>query len=138
MFIINIDGIEKTLNDLDSLFSPENLKKIKDNALNEGAEFLRDKIYQMQDATKDTGAMRDELTFSDPQWLKGERVITIHWRGPKDRYRVVHLVENGFYDRSGKFIKPDAYGGIEGVLNSYRNEYLQIVQDSIARQIGAR
>ncbi|WP_411842173.1 HK97 gp10 family phage protein [Salinicoccus sp. HZC-1] len=137
MFTFNVDGIEQTLADLESIFSEQNLQKIKDKALEEGATFMRNKIHAAQLKTKDTGAMASEVTFSDPQTIDGERVVTIHWKGPDNRYRVVHLVENGFYDRSGKFIKPAGYGQIENVLASNQARYIQIVQNSIARQIGA-
>src|SRR5690625_795450 len=112
MFKFNVEGIERTIEDLEALFNPKNLQKIKDNALEEGAEFLRDKIHEAQKKTADTGAMAEEVTFSEPRTINGVRAITIHWRGPKNRYAVVHLVENGFHDRSGKFIKPAAYGQI--------------------------
>lgn len=137
MFTFNIEGIEQTLADLEAIFSPRALLKIKDKALNEGAEFMKGKIYAAQLQTKDTGTMADELTFSEPRWIGTERVITLHWRGVNDRYRVVHLVENGFYAKDGSFVKPAAYGQIENVLASNRAEYIRIVKNSIARQIGA-
>lgn len=136
MFKFEVKGMEQTMQDLERLFSPGNLLKVQDKALEEGAEFLKNKIYEAQDRTKETGAMRDELTFSKPYTLNGERVITIHWRGPKKRYTVVHLVENGFFhENSGKFIKPDAYGDIESVMSVNLTEYLNIVRRSIERQI---
>lgn len=137
MFSFNVEGIERTIEDLESLFSPSNLQKIKDRALKEGAEFMRNKINEAQLKTKDTGAMASEVTFSEPRNIDGKRTVTIHWRGPENRYAVVHLVENGFHDRSGTFIKPRAYGQIEGVIASNIKRYTDIVQNSIARQIGA-
>lgn len=137
MITINVEGIEQTIEDLESLFGSMNLQKIKDNALKEGAAFMRDKIHEAQLKTADTGAMASEVTFSDPKTIDGQRTVTIHWRGPDNRYAVVHLVENGFHDRSGKFIRPAAYGQLENVLAANRTRYIKIVQSSIARQIGA-
>ncbi|GAB3061878.1 hypothetical protein ACFOU0_06070 [Salinicoccus sesuvii] len=135
MFKFELKGVEQTIQDLEAHFSPAALLKAKDKALTKGAEFLKDKLYIMLDQTKDTGAARDELTFSKPQWIDGERVITLHWRGNKDRYRVIHLIENGFYDRSGNFKKPEGYGQIENVLAANRVEYIKIVADELQRQI---
>lgn len=98
---------------------------------------MHGKIHAAQLQTKDTGATASELTFSEPKTIDGERVITIHWKGDKERYRVVHLVENGFYAKDGSFVKPVGYGQIENVLASNQARYIQIVQNSIARQIGA-
>lgn len=137
MFKFELKGVEQTLQDLENLFSAKSLIEIKDNALKEGAEFMKGKLHAAQLLTKDSGTMASELTFSEPRWDGTERVISIHWKGDNERYRVVHLVENGFYAKDGSFVKPAAYGQIENVLASNRAAYIEVVKNSIARQIGA-
>lgn len=137
MFKFDLKGAEDVIEDLESLFSPKALLKIKDKALIEGAEFMKKKIHDAQMSTKDTGKTAKELTYSKPRFVGDERVITFHWEGDLERYRVIHLVENGFYAKDGKFIKPDAYGQLEGIMAMHMDEYIRIVRDSIARQIGA-
>lgn len=137
MFTFDLKGMEQTLQDLENLFSARALLEIKDNALKEGSEFMQKKLHAAQLLTKDSGTMASELTFSDPRWDGTERVISIHWKGDNERYRVVHLVENGFYAKDGSFVKPAAYGQIESILASNRAAYIEIIKRSIARQIGA-
>lgn len=135
MFTFDLKGVEQTIDDLERILGQEALLKALDAALIKGAEFMKKKLYAALDQTKDTGAMRDELVFSDPRWVDGERTVTLHWRGPENRYAVVHLVENGFYDRAGVFQKPDGYGQIENVLAANRSQYIKIVADELQRQI---
>lgn len=137
MFKFELKGAEDVISDIENLFSRAALLKIKDKALVEGAKFMEKKIHAAQVSTKDTGETAKELTYSEPRFVGTERVITFYWKGDSERYRVIHLVENGFFDKSGKFIKPEAYGQLEGIMAMHIDEYVRIVRDSIARQIGA-
>lgn len=133
MIKFDLKGVEETIADLEKILGHEALMKAQDAALEKGADFLKRKIYEAQWRHRDTGRTAKAVTFSEPRWVDGERVITVHWKG--EQYRVIHLQENGFYGRDGKFVKPDSYGLIEGVMAANRSQYLKIVADELQRQI---
>ncbi|WP_271401442.1 hypothetical protein [Salinicoccus roseus] len=134
MFAFDLKGVEQTIDDLERILGHEALMRAKDAALKKGAEFMKRKIYEAQWRARRTGATATAITFSEPRWVDGERVITIHWGD--EQYRVIHLLENGFYGRDGDFVKPkNNYGLIENTMAANRSQYLKIVADELQRQI---
>ena len=68
--------------------------KVQDKALIAGAKVIVEEVKQLK-PSKDTGALINEVSFSKPEWINGKRTITVYWRGSKDRYKIVHLIEYG-------------------------------------------
>ncbi|WP_279750777.1 HK97 gp10 family phage protein, partial [Staphylococcus aureus] len=104
---IKISGDKSLDKELEKRFGVKEMVKIQDRALIAGAKIIVEEVKKQLKPSKKTGALINEVTFTDPEWIKGKRTITIHWRGPKERYRLVHLIENGHVQKgTGKFIKP--------------------------------
>ncbi|MGY3717187.1 hypothetical protein ACWE42_16875, partial [Sutcliffiella cohnii] len=92
---VKIKGINQLIKNLEKRFGPENVQRISDKALIAGAEvFVKELKIQFQ-TFKDTGASISEITISKPLVVDGKRLIKIHWKGPKNRYRIIHLNEWG-------------------------------------------
>ncbi|VXC08166.1 conserved hypothetical protein [Bacillus sp. 349Y] len=75
---------------------------------------------------KDTGASRDEMTLTEPYTENGVRVITVKWKGPKNRYRIIHLNEFG----TVKNPNPDGKGVIAATLKSSEKIYRKAIADA--------
>ncbi len=35
------------------------------------------------------------IPLSEPQWVNGQRAVTVYWKVLNDRYRIIHLNEHG-------------------------------------------
>jgi HK97 gp10 family phage protein len=92
---VKITGEEQLLKKLDSIFGKQHLTEVTDRALKAGAKVFVTELRNQFETFKDTGASLDEITLSDPMWVDGKRTIKVYWKGPKDRYRIIHLNENG-------------------------------------------
>ncbi|ASN69869.1 hypothetical protein 9F6_50 [uncultured Caudovirales phage] len=84
---------------------------------------------------KDTGESVAETTLSKPMTISGVRTVKIHWRGPKQRYRIIHLNEYGHFDRSGKWVNTAGKGVIERAMREGRETYFQTVKEEIKRRV---
>lgn len=104
--------------------------KVQDKALIAGAKVIVEEVKTTK-ALKDTGALINEVSFSKPEWINGKRTITVHWRGSKDRYKIVHLIEYGHVQKgTGKFIKPKAMGGVNRAIRQGQNKYFETLKGS--------
>src|SRR5699024_12294495 len=91
---VKMRGQEKVLAELSERLEKRNKRAI-DRALILSAQHIVKKLRQNYAPYTKTGELMKEITYSQPKTLNGERTVTIHWRGPKNRYAVVHLVEWG-------------------------------------------
>ncbi|ASE38010.1 hypothetical protein CD039_01645 [Staphylococcus argensis] len=83
---------------------------------------------------EDTGESVRETTISKPMTIGGVRVVKIHWQGPKQRYRIIHLNEFGHFDRSGKWVNTKGKGVIERAMREGREVYFRTVKDELKRR----
>lgn len=98
---VEVTGVEELERQLVSLFGRENLPQLVDPALIAGATLVAKTLKSEFVQFKDTGASIDEINIEKPSYDKGVRSIKIDWKGPKDRYKIIHLNEYG-YTRNGK------------------------------------
>lgn len=125
---VKMRGQEKVLAELSERLEKRNKRAI-DRALMLGAQHIVKKLRQNYAPHKKTGALMKEITYSQPKTLNGERTVTIHWRGPKNRYAVVHLVEWGTIAAPN----PPQKGVIERTLRETKEEYRQIIKRELGR-----
>ncbi|EAF3541671.1 hypothetical protein E5H15_02435 [Listeria monocytogenes] len=127
---VEVTGVEELERQLVSLFGRENLPQLVDPALIAGATLVAKTLKSEFVQFKDTGASIDEINIEKPSYDKGVRSIKIDWKGPKDRYKIIHLNEYG-YTRNGKKITPSGTGSIARTLRISERAYRQIVQKKI-------
>ncbi|USK43725.1 HK97-gp10 family putative phage morphogenesis protein [Cytobacillus oceanisediminis] len=128
---VNITGINALINELERRLGQNRMQEINDRALKEGAKvFVRELKLQFEHF-KDTGASIDEITISEPMWVRGKRTIKVHWRGPKGRYRIIHLNEWGTVENPN----PRGKGVIARALRNAEEEYRRVVRQALERGI---
>lgn len=128
---VNITGINALINELERRLGSNRMQEINDRALKEGTKvFVRELKLQFEHF-KDTGASIDEITISEPMWVRGKRTIKVHWRGPKGRYRIIHLNEWG----TVKNPNPRGKGVIARALRNAEDAYRRVVRQELERGI---
>lgn len=125
---IDIEGADETIAALERKFGKSGINKVVDKALLAGAEVIKRELERNFESFRDTGASKDEITISDPMTLQGKRTVLIYWKGPKNRWAIIHLNEWGtIYNPN-----PRGKGAIERALRAGEAEYMRV----IAREIG--
>ncbi|WP_026581024.1 HK97-gp10 family putative phage morphogenesis protein [Bacillus sp. J33] len=126
-----VSGLNRLLNDLERRLGRERMQAVSDEALKAGAEAFVRELKSQFESFKDTGASIDEITVSEPMSVAGVRSIKVHWRGPKDRYRIIHLNEWG----TVKNPNPKGKGAIARALRNSENAYKRAVEEAVRRGI---
>ncbi|WP_208001769.1 hypothetical protein [Macrococcus brunensis] len=132
---IELEGLEAFEQSLESRFGREARREITDKALVIGAQVIVEYIKSQMESFADTGASINEITITEPMWIKGNRTVKIYWEGPKDRYRFIHLNERGHYDRSGKWVETKGKGAIDRAMRAGREAYFEAVKTAIGGMI---
>ena len=92
---VKITGLKQLEARLEEKFGQARMQQIADQALLKGAEVIKKELEQNFQSFRDTGASIDEITISAPKPGPNGRRRDIHWVGPKDRYRLIHINEWG-------------------------------------------
>lgn len=124
---VKLTGEKKLLADIEKHIGKLKVQQLSDMALKKGAQVFVRELKSQFESFKDTGATIDEITISEPMWVNGSRTIKIHWKGPKDRYRIIHLNEFG----TVKNPNPKGKGAIARAMRNAEKEY----RDTIKRVI---
>lgn len=126
---VEVKGLSTLLNELEKRYGQKNMQRISDKALIDGAKvFVRELENQFR-SFKDTGASIEEITISDPMTIGGVRTVKVHWRGPKDRYRIIHLNEWG----TVKNPNPKGKGAIARALRNAEDAYRNAIKEALRR-----
>lgn len=132
---ISVKGDKEIIAYLEKKFGKSATKRITDFALTKGGQKVVQIIKRDMGSFKDTGESVSETSLSKPMTIGGVRTVKIHWRGPKQRYRIIHLNEFGHYDRSGKWVNPAGKGVIERAMREGRETYFRTVKEEIRRRV---
>lgn len=124
---VEIRGTEKVLEALEKKLGRESMQQVLDKALLDGANVFVKELKSQFETFKDTGASIEEITVTGPMWEGGERVVKVHWKGPKGRYRIIHLNEWGTI----KNPNPRGKGAIARALRNSENAYRQAVKRAL-------
>lgn len=128
---VNITGLDELLDDLEKKLGKENMQKVSDEALKRGAEVFVAELKGQFASFRDTGASIDEITIGEPEWVGKTRTIKIHWRGPKGRYRIIHLNEWGTVKNPNPRGKGAIARAMRNAENAYREAVIQAVREGI-------
>ncbi|MFF5513027.1 hypothetical protein ACFY3K_00600 [Staphylococcus capitis] len=132
---VEIKGIPELERTLEREFGKKAMQRKSDKALVKATDFELAKLKHNFLSFKDTGASIEEMTRTKPYTdiRDGRRAVTIHWVGPKERYRLIHLNEHG-YTRDGKKYIPRGYAVIEKTLQEIKSKYTSIVRKEMERK----
>lgn len=132
---VKLQGLKELESELERKLGRKATNKIIDTALTVGGNAFIGVLKRDMASFKDTGASIDEVKLSKPEWVRGVRTVKVHWRGPKDRYRIIHLNEFGHYDRAGKWVNPKGKGVIENALREFNETYTRTVKMLLQKEL---
>lgn len=132
---VTVKGDKEIIAYLEKKYGKSATKRITDFALTKGGQKVAQIIKNNIKSFKDTGESVEETTVSKPMTINGVRTVKIHWRGPKQRYRIIHLNEYGHFDRAGKWVNTAGKGVIENAMREGRETYFRTVKEEIRRRV---
>lgn len=132
---ITMKGDKEIIAYLEKNYGKSATKRITDFALTKGGQKVVQIIKNNMKSFKDTGEFVEETTVSKPMTINGVRTVKIHWRGPKQRYRIIHLNEYGHFDRSGKWVNTAGKGVIENAMREGRETYFRTVKEEMRKRV---
>jgi len=128
---VEVKGSKQLEKELEQRFGKAKMQQISDRALKAGAEVFVKELKSQFQSFKDTGASIDEITISEPTTIAGSRTVKVHWRGPKGRYRIIHLNEWGTVNNPN----PAGKGAIATALRNAESAYRKAIKQAIERGI---
>lgn len=128
---VEIKGLDEALAEVERRLGAEKMQQISDAALKDAAAvFEKELLSQLSTfsgVAGTTGATKDEVKFSEPYDVNGVRTITVHWSGPKQRYRIIHLNEFGTINNPN----PKGKGAIARALRNAETAYKKAIQKTV-------
>lgn len=131
---VEIKGLKELERELEKRFGKQNVQRISDKALLDGAKvFVKELQVQVKTFSDGKGYSQgytyEEITVSEPMTIKGVRTVKVHWKGPHGRYRVIHLNEWGTI----KNPNPRGKGAIARALKNAEKAYRNAIKQAIER-----
>ena len=121
---VEVKGEEAVLRELERRLTGARALAIQDRALIAGAKVFVEELKRQFESFKDTGASLNEITISEPETVGGERRVSIFWKGPKNRFRIIHLNEFG----TVKNPNPAGKGAIARAMRNAEGAYRATVK----------
>ncbi|MGW7930599.1 HK97 gp10 family phage protein [Staphylococcus xylosus] len=128
---IKLNGFGEIERELEKRLGKKRLTKVIDKALTKGAEVIKSEVEKGVASYKDTGALHEEVSITKPYVSKGVRTISIKWKGPQNRYRIVHLNEHG----TVKNPNPRGKGVINRAIRRSRETYFNQLKKELRRYL---
>ena len=128
---VKITGLKSLQAELEMRFGKAKMQEISDQALLEGAEVIKKELEQNFESFRDTGASIDEITISGPKDGPNGRRRDIHWVGPKDRYRLIHINEWGTVKNPNPAGKGKVAASLEGGKKAYRKAVKKVLESEL-------
>lgn len=129
---VKVHGVNQLIQELDRRFGKSRIDNITDDALTAGALVFGMELRRQLMTFKDKGYTLDELTISSPgAGNGGNRTVMIYWRGPHNRYRIIHLNEWGTIQNPN----PRGKGKIAKALELSQKAYGKAVRDTMRRAL---
>lgn len=132
---VTVKGDKEIIAYLEKKFGKSATKRITDYALTKGGQKVVQIIKNNMKSFEDTGESVSETSLSKPMTIGGVRTVKVHWKGPKQRYRIIHLNEYGHFDRSGKWVNTSGKGVIEKAMREGRETYFKTVKDEMRKRV---
>ncbi|MDE5054898.1 hypothetical protein NDK25_22035 [Niallia taxi] len=126
---VSVTGNSQLERELMRRLGSQRTQQIVDRALLAGANVFVRELKQQFETFKDTGESIEEITISQPMTVGGARTVKIHWKGPKGRYRIIHLNEWG----TVKNPNPRGKGAIARAMRNAENAYRETVKRELRR-----
>lgn len=126
---VEMRGQEQVLRVLEQKLGEQAVQRISDEALTNGAEVFVKELQRQFAGWKDTGGSHDEITTTGPELIGGVRTMKVHWKGPRGRYRIIHLNEWG----TVKNPSPPGKGSVARAMKSAQDKYRRTIKEALVR-----
>ncbi|MCA1029364.1 hypothetical protein LCM23_25465 [Cytobacillus kochii] len=124
---VRLRGQNQVLAEIERRLGRTAMQRISDKALKRGARVFVEELKRQFESFRDKGGSIEEITISEPMTIAGTRTIKIHWRGPKGRYRIIHLNEWGTI----KNPNPRGKGAIARAMRNAETAYRNAIKEAI-------
>jgi hypothetical protein len=125
-----IKGMPELIKKLEKKYGQQAIRRVSDDALREGAKVFMKELKEQLATFKDLGYEYDEVVADEPATnAEGNRYVKIHWEGPHDRWRLIHLNENGTVQNPD----PRGKGKIAAALINSEKAYHNAIRDALKR-----
>ena len=131
---VKFNGFDDVLKELEKQMKPRQLSKVTNDALEKGAEVVKEEVVKELKKFEDTGASIEEIVISKVSTRDGVKTIRLGWNGPKGRYRIIHLNEFG-YDKNGEKVKPKGYGALKRAIDNSQKDYFETVGKELKKHL---
>ncbi|MFD4928401.1 hypothetical protein ACFWMS_05625 [Peribacillus butanolivorans] len=128
---VKIKGEKALVAELERRIGKMKAQQLSDKALKRGAQVFIKELKSQFASFKDTGASIEEMKISEPMWVAGVRTVKVYWRGPKERYRIIHLNEFGTVQNPN----PKGKGSIARAMRNAERAYREAIKRSIREEI---
>ncbi|MDX8288837.1 HK97-gp10 family putative phage morphogenesis protein [Metabacillus indicus] len=128
---MSVTGLKELLRNIEDLYGKQRMQTISDKALKKGAAVFVAALKREFLDFKDTGASIEEITLSQPMNVRGVRTIKVHWKGPKGRYRIIHLNEYGTVKNPNPKGKGAVARAMRNAESAYRATIIQAIREGI-------
>ncbi len=128
---VKITGLQRLQDELAERYGKAKMQEITDRALLEGAEVIKKELEQNFESFRDTGASIDEITISRAIAGRNGRRREIHWVGPKDRYRLIHINEWGTIKNPNPAGKGKVAASLEGGKKAYKKAIKKALESEL-------
>lgn len=129
---VNITGVQNMMVEIEQRIGKEIAENRARKGMQEGGKIVYKNMQQSMMSFRDTGATLDEMKISNVETTTGTLKLYIYWKGPKDRFRIIHLNEKG-YTRNGKRYTPRGHGAIARALRQSQTAYFRAVEKELSR-----
>lgn len=131
---VKFNGFDDVIKELEKQMNSRQVSKVTNEALQAGAEVVKNEVVKEFIKFKDTGSSIEEIVVSKVGTKDGVKTIKLGWNGEKERYRIIHLNEFG-YDKNGRKIKPKGYGAIKRAVDNSRKGYIETVNKELNKHL---
>ena len=124
--IIGMESIEKEIN---KKYSRKAIDEAEARALKAGGNMMRNKVATQLYNARDTGQLAIGTDLKEAKKVGNEMIAYIYWRG--NHSSLAHLVNNGYHDRAGNFIKPKGYQKVDTTLKINADLYYSLLKKEL-------
>lgn len=126
---VDVKGMDALLADIENRLGSQRMEQISDEALIAASlifkKELESQLKTFSGVSGTSGATVDELELTEPYMVAGVRTITARWRGPRNRYRIIHLNEFGTVNNPN----PKGKGAIARALRNAESAYKNAIEN---------
>lgn len=121
--IIGMEAIEKEIN---KRYSRKAIDEAEARALKAGGNMMRNKVATELYKARATGQLAMGTDLREAKKVGNEMIAYIYWRG--NHSSLAHLVNNGYHDRAGNFIKPKGYQKVDTTMKINADLYYSLLK----------